>query len=309
MAGVRVSFLFLLLLVTFSVAACKEEGDIRITGLHFNGVKQVDKGLLADALQTRKGSRLPWGRKRYFDRRAFEADLKRMQAFYLDRGFPDARVTSFDVKLNDAQDAVDVTVNISEGEPINVTDIELAGFMPPMSEGELRSLKGSLPLIAGKPLDRQLLLASRERVLNSLRDRGYPYAEVMLDEQDAGARDKRIVFTAAPGIIAHFGPVEIIGEKSVGEHIVTRQLTFKTGDLFTRKEMRESQRKLYGLELFEFVNVEGQQERTDQPPDVPVRVTVAEAKHQKVTFGVGYGTEEQARARVRWDHLNLFGGA
>ncbi len=309
MAGVRVSFLFLLLLVTFTVAACKEEGDIRISGLHFNGVTQIDKGLLAGALETQKGSRLPWGRKRYFDRRAFDADLKRIQAFYLDRGFPDARVTSFDVKLNDAQDAVDVTVNISEGEPIKVTEIELAGFMPPMSEGELRSLKGSLPLIAGKPLDRQLLLASRERVLNSLRDRGYPYAEVTLDEQDAGTRDKRIVFAATPGIIAHFGPVEIIGEKSVGEHIVTRQLTFKTGDLFTRKEMRESQRKLYGLELFEFVNVEGQQERTDQPPDVPVRVTVAEAKHQKVTFGVGYGTEEQARARVRWDHVNLFGGA
>jgi outer membrane protein assembly factor BamA len=36
---------------------------------------------------------------------------------------------------------------------------------------------------------------------------------------------------------------------------------------------------------------------------------VAEGKHQKVTFGVGYGTEEQARARIRWDHLNLFGGA
>jgi outer membrane protein assembly complex protein YaeT len=308
MSGVRVPFLFLLLLVTFT-AACREEGDIKITGLHFNGVKQVDKSALAAALQTRKGSRLPWGRKRFFDRRAFEADLKRIQAFYLDRGFPDARVTSFDVKLSDAQDSVDVSVNISEGEPITVTDIELAGFTPPMSEGELRSLKGSLPLIVGKPLDRQLLLASRERTLNSLRDRGYPYAEVTLDEQDAGVRDKRIVFSAEPGIIAHFGPVEIIGEKTVGEHIVARQLTFKTGDLFTRTEMRESQRKLYGLELFEFVNVQGQQERTDQPPDVPVRVTVAEAKHQKVTFGVGYGTEEQARARVRWDHVNLFGGA
>jgi outer membrane protein assembly factor BamA len=36
---------------------------------------------------------------------------------------------------------------------------------------------------------------------------------------------------------------------------------------------------------------------------------VAEGKHRKVTFGVGYGTEEQARARVRWDHVNFFGGA
>ena len=46
-----------------------------------------------------------------------------------------------------------------------------------------------------------------------------------------------------------------------------------------------------------------------QTPEVPVRVTVAEGKHRKVTTGVGYGTEEQARARIRWDHVNFFGGA
>jgi outer membrane protein insertion porin family/translocation and assembly module TamA len=43
--------------------------------------------------------------------------------------------------------------------------------------------------------------------------------------------------------------------------------------------------------------------------EVPVRVTVAEAKPQKVTTGIGYGSEEKARARLRWDHVNFLGGA
>ncbi len=309
MRGVRALFLFLLLLATVTAAACREEGDITISGLHFNGVEQVDKGALVNALQTRKGSILPWGKKRYFDRRAFEADLKRIQAFYLDRGFPDARVASFDVSLNSTQDKVDVTVNISEGEPITVSETELVGFAPPLSMREFRRLRFTLPLQPKRPLDRQLLRASRERAVNALRDVGYPYAEVTLDEEDSGARQKRIVMKATPGILAHFGAVEIVGEKTVGENVVTRQLTFKPGDVFTREEMRQSQRKLYGLELFEFVNVEGQEERAQQAPEVPVKVTVAEGKHQKVTFGFGYGTEEQARARVRWDHLNVFGAA
>src|SRR5918995_3837266 len=118
-------FLLVALLGFFSVVGCREEGDIQITSLTFKGVEHVDKDALANALQTKKGSWIPWGRKRYFDRLAFEADLKRIEAFYRDRGFPDARVTSFDVKLDETQKKVDVTLNISEGEPLRVAAVEL----------------------------------------------------------------------------------------------------------------------------------------------------------------------------------------
>src|SRR5258706_16127892 len=123
MPGAR-SFLPLLLLsVALLTGGCLTQGDILIHSLTFRGVKQVDKNALAAALQTKKGSRLPWGQKTYFDRRAFDADLERIQAFYRDRGFPDARIVSFDVKLNDKQDQVDIVVNISEGQPTLVAGI------------------------------------------------------------------------------------------------------------------------------------------------------------------------------------------
>src|SRR5687768_16842229 len=175
----RARFLLVALLVFFSVVGCREEGDIQITSLTFMGVERVDKDALANALQTKKGSWIPWGRKRYFDRRAFEADLKRIEAFYRDRGFPDARVRSFDVKLNAAQDKVDVTLDITEGEPIRVTAIELRGF-DVLEPDDQQVLLDTLPLQPNRPLDRQLAVASRERALNTLRDNGYPYAEVTL---------------------------------------------------------------------------------------------------------------------------------
>src|SRR5690606_29443597 len=121
-----------------------------------------DEKALANALQTKEGSWIPWGRKRYFDRSAFEADLKRIQAFYLDRGFPDARVRSFDVRLNDAQDKVDITLEIDEGEPIRVAALELRGF-DVLSEDQRETLETTLPLQPERPLDRQLAVASRER--------------------------------------------------------------------------------------------------------------------------------------------------
>ena len=298
----------LLFAAAISGGACRPEGDVEIAALDFDGVVQVDEGALKNALQTRRGSRIPWGRKRYFDRRAFEADLKRIEVFYRDRGFPDARVASFNVALNDAQDKVSITVNITEGEPIRVAAVELSGF-DVLPEADRRRLQESVGLRVDAPFDRLIAQAARERALNELRDHGYPYADVTIGEEEAGPRQRRLVFHAVPGILARFGPIAIDGQMSVSENVIRRQLTFEPGDVYSRREMRESQRKLYGLELFEFANVESGEKEVRDAPDVPVRVAVAEAKHQKVTFGVGYGTEEQARARIRWDHLNFLGDA
>jgi outer membrane protein assembly complex protein YaeT len=297
-----------LLLCVALLAACKEKGDIRIEKLTFEGVKQVDKTALANALETKQGSRFPWGRKQFFDRRAFDADLKRIDAFYRDRGFPDERVTSFNVDLNQQQDAVKVVVTISEGEPIRVADISLQGF-DVLKGQKLDDLEGTLPLKKGQPLDRQLAVATRERAVNVLKDSGYPYALVAMRPEDAGPRMQRIILEATPGPIAHFGVIDVRGEKSVSANVIQRQLTFKTNDTFTRKEMLESQRKLYGQELFNFVNIEPLEEPDVQATEIPVRVTVAEAKHQKITTGFGYGSEEKARAQLRWDHVNFLGGA
>ena len=308
MLRVRHRFPLLIPFVALLLAGCHEEGDIKIRKLEFDGVKEVDKSALANALQTKRGSRLPWGHKTYFDRRAFEADLERIRAFYRDRGFPNARVSSFDVKLNDKQDEVDVVVRISEGQPTLVSDIDFTGFevLPP---GVQRGLRYSLPLQPKQPLDRQLAVASRERALNALRDHGYPYAAVEIAQQPIGDNQVKVAFAATPGTLAHFGPIDIGGEKSVGENIIRRQLTYKEGDVFSRREMRESQRKLYRMELFQFANIESKEDQAAQSQDVPTRVTIAEAKHQRLTTGIGYGSEEHARATLRWDHLNFFGGA
>jgi outer membrane protein insertion porin family/translocation and assembly module TamA len=40
-----------------------------------------------------------------------------------------------------------------------------------------------------------------------------------------------------------------------------------------------------------------------------MRVTVAEDKHRQLSGAVGYGTEEKARIRGEWKHINFLGGA
>jgi outer membrane protein assembly factor BamA len=304
----RRPLLAVLLLCALAAAACKEEGGVKVSSFTFKGTKAVTPSQLKSVLATSASSKIPWGPKHYFSRDQFEADLKRIVAFYKDRGYPDARVTSFDAKLNDTQSSVSITVNIAEGEPLRVERVTFAGFEP-LPEQHRRSLEGGLPLKTGQPLDRALLQASREAALDELKDHGYPYASVKIGEGPGSSDHQHVVsLTADAGPLARFGPIEISGNSSVGERIVRRQLTYRPGQLFRQSALQESQRKLYGPELFDFANVEPLRSE-DKPTDVPTRVTVTEGKHQKVNFGVGYGTEEKGRVQVDWRHVNFLGGA
>src|SRR5207245_3749369 len=167
----------LVLTCACAAAACKEEGTIKVHSLKFQGVKAIDESRLKTALATRESSKLPWGKKNYFDRSRFDADLKRIQAFYADRGFPDGRVTGFDVKLNYKHDAADITLTIAEGEPVKVAAVDFVGFdvIPP---AHLDTMKKQVPLKVGQPRDRLLVVATHELALNELRDHGFPYAKV-----------------------------------------------------------------------------------------------------------------------------------
>lgn len=306
----RDRFVRLLLAVSLAVTlGCKEEqSGVRVDGLSFEGNEAVSAKQLKSVLATAASSKLPWGTKRYFSREQFEADLKRIEAFYADRGFPDARVKSFDVKLNDKQTAVDVTILIEEGEPVRVERVEFNGFEP-LPDEHRRALSTRLPLKEGQPLDRAQMQASREVALDELKDHGHPYATVRVAEAP-GSAPRRVVVTldGDAGPVAHFGPIQISGNTSVSDSIIRRQLWFRPGQLFEQNKLRESQRRLYGLELFQFVNVEpvGLEQRSSE---IATRATVTEGKHRRVNFSVGYGSEERARGEVDWRHVNFFGGA
>jgi outer membrane protein assembly complex protein YaeT len=295
-------------------AACNEGGTIKVNKLTFKGINSVKESRLRAVLATKQSSIIPWGKKNYFDRSRFDTDRKRIEAFYADRGYPDAHVTGFDVKLNAKQDAVDLSVTISEGEPVKVAAVDFLGFEA-IPEAHLADMKKRAPLKVGQPRDRQLVVSTHELAINELRDHGYPYAKVSTLEEAAPtppagkpASEVTLKFVAEPGQVAYFGPVEISGNKSVGDDLIRRELDYKPGDLYRRSLVQNTQRRLYSMELFQFANVEPLNQEL-QPAEVPTRVTVAEGKHQRVNFGVGYGTEEKGRVDAEYHHVNFLGGA
>jgi outer membrane protein assembly complex protein YaeT len=297
-----------ILLIVTSAAACRETGDVQVTSITFEGASAVESGELKEILATRESGFLPWSRKRFFDRPEFDRDVQRIEAFYADRGYPRAKVVGVDVELNDAKDKVAITVEINEGEPTLVEQVVLDGFESVPADHRER-LQARLPIAAGRPRDQRLILASHDMAVAELRDHGFPYGSVRMVERP-GSTDTRVqlVVAADSGPQAVFGAITIEGDVSVEEEVIRRELAFAEGDLYQLSRITETQRRLYALELFQFVTITPRLPE-DRAPQVPVVVTVAEGKHRRLQLAAGYGSEERARGRINWRHVNFFGGA
>ena len=305
------SILVLSLLVSSSVA-CKEEAKVKVSSLSLEGVHAVEEAQLRAALQTKAGSWVPFSKKPPFDTDEFQRDLQRLRQFYTERGYPDARVTNVDVAFDEKKEHVRLTVTVREGEPMRVESMRFEGF-DVLPERRQQSLKRRLGLESGDVRDRGRLDAARTTALNVFQEQGYPYAKVIVDELPGEKpRGVVIVVRATPGQPATFGPIEVSGNASVGEDVILRQLAFKPGDRYSAGRVRASQSKLSSLDLFRFAYVEPRGLNVEsglQAPAVPMRVTVTEDKHRQLSGAVGYGTEEKARVRGEWKHVNFFGGA
>ena len=295
-------------LLALAAAGCRETGDVQVSSIKFTGTDAIKGEELKEIIATRENGFLPWSRKHFFDRAEFDLDVRRIEAYYADRGYPAAKVVGVDVKLSANNDKVAITVEISEGEPVIVENISFEG-LEGIPADHLERLPGQLPIRAGHTRDQRLILASHDTVISELRDHGFPYGSVRVVERPGSSPTRvNLVIAADTGPKAVFGAVQIEGVVSVGEDVIRRELAFFEGDLYQLSRITEIQRRLYGLELFQFVNITPRQPE-DRSPKVPVVVTVAEGKHRRLQLAAGYGSEEKARARINWRHVNFGGGA
>jgi outer membrane protein assembly complex protein YaeT len=301
-----VTGLSVVLMLLVSQGAGNAPVRVEVQALKFEGVAQIEEDQLRDVLVTRASDWLPWAERRYFEAAVFAADLQRIVVFYRDRGFPRARVLGHETQLNGDGSGISLTIRIDEGAPVVIAGVELRRFGV-LAEHEA-GLRDDLPVAVGRPVDVAALNAARKRAYDELTDHGYPNPAVEIERRDLDANRQLVVLTATPGTLSYYGPIVIAGLKTVDEAVIRGRLDYRPGDLFRASDLLAAQRSLFALGLFDFVNVAP---APDQPGEtgIPTTVTVTEGKRQRITFGVGYGNEEQARAQVDWRYLNFLGHA
>jgi outer membrane protein insertion porin family/translocation and assembly module TamA len=292
-----------------AAAQAEPDGRLVVRQLDFVGNEHLTDLVLANSIVTTNSSWfarfagvrwLGFGEKRYFDERAFQADVYRLRILYRRSGFPDAEL---DTVVQRTPENVFITVQIEEGRPVLVDSLVVRGTDTLPQAGRER-LVLDLPLQAGDVFDRSLMQATADTLTRRLRNNGYPEAEVFTSftsRQQEYAAD--VSFDIVPGPRARFGEVRVEGNRRIDSSTVSHLLAAQPGRRFSQADLYDSQRNLYRSELFRFAQVEIDSAAWTRGGDtVPLVARVTENRRFRARTGIGYGTTDCLRgsAGIAW---------
>ncbi len=301
-----------LILILLTCASLQAQ-VVHVSKIKFRGNKKISAGKLEDAIHTKADPwytfPLFWKSGPVFDEEVFLADLLRLEKFYHQEGYLEARVLNYELKYNDRKDKVRITVYLDEGEATKVDQVTFVyadTTSPPIPP---RKLLGMVKLKSGKRYREEDLKLDYNRLVQRFSDNGYPYIQVRVKPiLDRKAHKVDLEWRLRTGPASYFGEIKITGNRSVSQNVIRRGLGFRTGQPFKQKKLTTAQRQVYRLELFQFVSLRA----TDldrRPTHIPIEVRVKEATLRTLKLGAGFGSEEAFRSSLEWRHRNFLGGA
>jgi outer membrane protein assembly factor BamA len=276
--------------------------------------------------------------KKYLDRTELRRDVLRIRVFYWKRGYREAQVDT--VVARRATNQVAVTFRIVEGRPTLTRAVRVTQTDSVLSTAEISRL---VDLEAGKPFNLIALDSTVIRMRNLLLDRGYANARVDTSTaSDTAARVAEATISVDARSLTFVGDIRIEGNRDVSERTIRNSLSFKTGDLFKRRELAASQRRLYESGLFQRAQISARRFRDSAAAEVDARmrdslrealtdrardslrrifltrrpdsvrtvdVSVNEAPPRLTRLSGGFNTFDFIQVDGRFTHNNFLGGA
>ena len=289
--------------VNVSIAAV--EGEIsRIRSITFTGNTVFNDGVLRNQMELSTPNWLSWYTKRdQYSRQKLSADLETVRSYYLNRGYLDFKIDSVQVSISPDKRDIFVSVNVSEGDRYNVSDIKLTGELLGLDE-ELQPLIDVKP---GEVFSAERVNAVAKRITDRMSTLGYAFASANpIPEPD---REKRLVaFTIVvdPGRRVYVRRVNIAGNNRTRDEVIRREVRQYESAWFDSDRVRLSRDRIDRLGFFESVTVDTPAVPS-APDQVDVNVTVKERATGNLQVGAGYSSAEGLVLSAGIAQQNLFG--
>jgi outer membrane protein insertion porin family/translocation and assembly module TamA len=304
---VGAAFILLVFQVSLPFAAQDEPTlapPVEVRYIRFKGVHELSSAELKKVMIT-KEKLLDLFAKAPLDGQTLTDDLERIRTYYSSQGFYHTRIESHRIIDLMGRDVI-LEIRVNEGPPMNVSEVALT--VNGESEGPWHSeLLRLMVLRPGSRFSTPAYQDSEKAVLRYLSDWGYPKAHVDIKARlNKKTNLAEVSVGVRTGSICYFGPIVVEGNENVADKVLRREVTFSPGDRFSGSKIQDTQQRLFGLDLFQFVDLTVEN-MDDNETTLPVRILVKEAKKQTIRVGAGYGTVEHFRGQLQWEIRDFLG--
>ncbi len=207
-----------------------------------------------------------------------------LQAFYRDRGYEDAKITS---QVAEHDPKIDVAFVIEEGAQTLVDHIEVTGNHN-IAQDQLTAPK-TFELKSGAPFSVRELADDRSRIAATYLNHGYLNVEVKTAVKRHSENAHLVDVTY---MIDEHQMVRVSKVLYLGQHHTRLPLIEKTAELPSESPMKRgdllaAETRLYNLNIFDWSSVGPRKPITDQTEEDTL-VKVHEAKRNEITYGFGF---------------------
>lgn len=211
-------------------------------------------------------------------------DLKRIQLFYMEKGFLDIAVSEPEVRVHPAGEGLYIAIQVEEGPEYKMGETRFSGDwdnVPDFARDELVLKPGDIFARSG-------IFQDVRMYEDSFRDQGYAWASIeplFSRDREAGIVNVELVLKRGPLVNIRY--IHISGNVKTREYVIRREMRLVEGELYNQKKLDDSRKFIRSLGFFSSVELRPS-DAGNQMADI--YVTVAEGTAGSVSAGMAYSS-------------------
>lgn len=285
--------------VTFRIA---EGPKGHIKKLVFKGNQKIKSSDLKKVMTTKQWNIFSLLTKTgTLDEDALKNDTQILNAYYIDHGYLDAKISEPKIDLSDPK-RIRIEIEIEEGSQYRLGTIDFKGDLLTTKEDLFKDLEIKRNDVYSNSAIRKQISALTENFANQ----GYAYVEI---SPETALDSKNLLVHLTLNIEKKkrvtFEKIQISGNTKTRDKVIRRELQVAEGELYSSAGMNKSRDRLKRTGYFKEADFTTSRGSTDEKINLDIKVE--EAPTGALSFGLGYSNIEKVIGTASISDRNLFG--
>jgi len=233
-----------------------------------------------------------------------ESGIQKIRTKYLNSGFLDFEIVDKNIKYDETSDGLNILLSFNEGKQFKVKKISLLNIDSIEESNHLRSL---ITIKNGEFFSRKKLISDINKLADFYQSNGYAFTD--LDSKISKIPSTEfieIIISINPNVRTYINRVNISGNNTTQDDVIRRELSLHDGQIYSKKEIEDSIKKIKRLGYFSSVNYDIRK-LSKNADMVDLNIDVIETKTGEISIGLSHASSTGASVNAGISQNNILG--